>query len=193
MGARRVVTVELVGKNTSLLGMFTTTGAALKGLNKEFETLAVKNTASFNKLTNMGLGLGVALVGAFALAEKSAMACDKQMSAVAAVADASSVQLGQLRDASIKAGQATAFTATEAADAEEELAKAGVSVADILSGGLKGSLALASAGTISLGDAAKYASQAMVEFNLGGKEVGHIADVLTAGANKSPRFRSAAA
>src|SRR6185312_7351715 len=49
----------------------------------------------------------------------------------------------QLRTAALAAGRDTAYTATEAADAEGELVKAGVSVTDVLNGGLKGALSLA--------------------------------------------------
>lgn len=179
------MTVALEAQTTGIIAGFATTAAAAKGLNRELETLSVKHTASFNKLTNAGLGLGAALAGGFLLAEKAAFGFDKQMSAVGAVADANAKQLGQLRDAAIKAGQDTAFTATEAAQAEEELAKAGISTADILSGGLTGALNLASAGSLSLADAAAIAAQAMNEFELQGKDVAHVADLLTAGANKS--------
>jgi TP901 family phage tail tape measure protein len=185
VAARRVVTVELEAKTTGILAGFATTAAAAKGLNKELETLAVKHTASFNKLTNAGLGLGVALVGGFLLAEKAAYSFDKQMSAVGAVAQATVPQLAALREAALKAGQDTAFTATQAAQAEEELAKAGVSTADILSGGLTGALSLAAAGTLDLATAAGIAAQAINEFELHGKDMAHVADLLTAGANKS--------
>jgi TP901 family phage tail tape measure protein len=181
----RTVSVSLIARVQGFVGGIATASAATKEFGGEVDRLAVKHSGAFSKITKATAVAGIALVGAFALATKSAMAFDKEMSAVAAVSDASAKQLGQLRGAAIKAGQDTAFTATEAARAEEELAKAGVETADVLGGALKGSLELASAGTISLGDAAKYSAQAMIEFGLQGKNVGHIADVLTAGANKS--------
>jgi len=85
----------------------------------------------------------------------------------------------------LKAGKDTVFSATEAATAEEELAKAGISTSNILGGALTGALSLASAGSLNLADAATIASQAMNIFHLKGQDVGHIADVLAAGANKS--------
>jgi len=107
------------------------------------------------------------------------------MSNVGAAADASGKQLNDLRQAAIQAGKDTAFSASEAAQAEGELAKAGISTSDILGGALKGSLDLAAAGQIDLASAATISAQAMTQFNLKGKDVGHIADVLAAGANKS--------
>ena len=58
--------------------------------------------------------------------------------------------IDELRQAAIQAGADTAFSASEAAQGIEELLKAGVSTADVLGGGLKGSLDLAAAGDASL-------------------------------------------
>lgn len=128
---------------------------------------------------------GLVMVGAFALAEKATTDFDTSLSGVKAVANAAAAQMDQLRGAALQAGKDTAFTATQAADAEGELVKAGVSVQDVLNGGLKGALSLAAAGQLDLADSATIAANAMNEFNLKGSDVGHIADVLAAGANKS--------
>ncbi|PJN24066.1 phage tail tape measure protein [Kitasatospora sp. CB02891] len=128
---------------------------------------------------------GLLLVGAFAAASVAAARFEKSMSGVYAVADANTQQMGELRSAAIEAGRATSFSASQAADAEAELARAGVSVADITGGALQGSLALAAAGQLSLSESAVVAAQAMNTFGLKGYQVGHIADVLASGANKS--------
>jgi TP901 family phage tail tape measure protein len=158
---------------------------ATKDLNAELAMLGKDHREKFNQLTTAAGGVGLALAGGFALVAKSAADFDKQMSAVAAVSNSSAQSLGELRDAALKAGKDTAFSATEAARAEEELAKAGISTGDILSGALTGALSLASAGSLDLADASTIAAQAMNIFGLQGKDVGHIADVLAAGANKS--------
>jgi len=185
VGAVRYVKVVLEGQATGLLATFGTARAASAEFGKELDTMAVKHSASFNKLTNSAALFGAGLTLAFGSVIKAGMDFDKQMSNVGAVADANAKQLGQLRQAALDAGKATAYTATQAAQGEEELAKAGISTADIIGGGLSGALSLAAAGNLDLADAAKYASQAMIEFNLHGKDMAHIADVLTAGANKS--------
>lgn len=133
------------------------------------------------KITEVGLGL----VAAFGIAEKATSDFDKSMSGVAAVANATAPEMDKLRGAALQAGKDTAFSAKEAADAEGELVKAGVSVKDVLSGGLTGALGLAAAGQLSLADAATISANAMNTFSLAGKDVPHIADVLAAGANKS--------
>jgi TP901 family phage tail tape measure protein len=157
----------------------------VKDLGSELDRAAAKHPERLNKISNATGMLGIGMAIAFGAITKSAMDFDRQMSHVVAVSDDGAQSLGAFRDAAIAAGRDTAFTATQAGQAEEELAKAGVSTADILHGALTGALNLAAAGTIDLADAATIAAQAMTEFGLSGKDVGHIADVLTAGANKS--------
>lgn len=130
------------------------------------------------------------IVGAALLAIPTAAvlvntAFEKQMSGVQAVTSATAEDMVRLRSAAITAGQATAFSASDAAKAEAELAKAGIRTSDILGGALAGSLSLAAAGQLDLADAATISAQAMNTFKLSGQDVNHIADVLAAGANKS--------
>lgn len=146
---------------------------------------ATKQKKDWDSLGTKALAVGGALAVGVGYATKTFMDFDKAMSGVGAVADATSGQMDKLRAAAIKAGADTAFSASDAAKAESELAKAGVSVTDILHGGLIGSMNLAAAGQIDLGDAATISAQAMNIFSLKGKDVGHIADVMAAAANKS--------
>ncbi|MEV5347206.1 phage tail tape measure protein [Streptomyces achromogenes] len=143
---------------------------------------AADNTS---RLAGAGATVGTALLTGFAVAAASAAKFDKALSNVRAVTGASAKEMQQLRAAALDAGKTTAFSATQAADAEAELARAGVSVADITGGALKGSLALAAAGQMDLADSAVIAAQTMNTFGLKGKDVTHIADVLAAAANKS--------
>lgn len=110
---------------------------------------------------------------------------DAQMSNVQAATGETSANMGLLRDAAIEAGASTVFSATEAAGAIEELAKAGVSTADILGGALKGSLDLAAAGQLGVARAAEITSTALNQFGLTGDQASHVADVLAAGAGKA--------
>lgn len=181
----RTVTVTLEGKATGLMGTYTSVTKGTQALGKEFKQLARDHKDSFDKITTATGAIGLGVVAAFGIAARSAMNFDKQMSEVGAVSNATVGDLGKLRTAAISAGQATVFSAGDAAQAEAELAKAGVSTADILGGALTGALSLASAGGLELADAATVAAQAMNIFNLKGAQVGHIADVLAAGANKS--------
>ncbi|MGR7002817.1 phage tail tape measure protein [Yinghuangia aomiensis] len=128
-------------------------------------------------------GAGLAL--AFGMAVRSTMEFDKQMSAARAVLSPTAREFDQLRQAAIKAGMETSFTASEAAEAITELGRAGVSTADILGGGLRGALDLAAAGQVSTAQAAETAADAMTMFKLTGADLTHVADLLAAGANKS--------
>lgn len=110
---------------------------------------------------------------------------DKAMSAVQAATHESASAMEDLREAAIDAGAKTAFSASEAAQGIEELAKAGVSTEAILNGGLNGALDLAAAGALGVGDAAEIAATAMTQFKLDGSEVPHVADLLAAGAGKA--------
>ncbi|MGG5257454.1 phage tail tape measure protein [Phycicoccus avicenniae] len=156
---------------------------------KEDAARSAKRSASMRELgdqtaktaTVAGLALGTLV----ATSVKKYADFEAEMSKVAAVTNATTAEQEKLSRAAIQAGQDTVFSATEAAQAQAELAKAGVKTSDILGGALRGSLDLAAAGGLDLAKSAEIAAQSMNIFNKEGSDVGHIADVLTAGANKS--------
>lgn len=128
---------------------------------------------------------GAATVAAVGLAVSKYAAFDKAMSSVQASTHESAANMALLREAAIEAGADTAYSAEEAARGIEEMAKAGVSTADILGGGLTGALSLAAAGNLDVGEAAETAASAMTQFKLSGSDIPHIADLLAAGAGKA--------
>lgn len=134
--------------------------------------------------TQVGL-MGAAVTLGVGAAVKTFADFDQAMSNVAATGDDARGSIDALRAAAITAGAETAFSATEAANAIEELAKAGISAEDILNGGLDGALALAASDNLALADAAQYAATAMNQFNLKGDQAMHVADLLAAGAGKA--------
>lgn len=144
-----------------------------------------ENEQSINTLSNAIGGVGLALTGVAALAVKKFADFDAAMSSVQASTMETASNMDLLRDAALDAGARTVYSATEAAAAIEELAKAGVSTADILGGGLDGALDLAAAGGIGVAEAAETAASAMTQFGLAGQDVTHIADLLAAGAGKA--------
>ncbi len=146
---------------------------------------AEKNRAAWDDLgRNVGIG-AVAIAAAAGLAIKGFADFDAQMSRVGAASNATAADMEKLRTAALQAGKDTKFSATQAAEAEEALVKAGVSVIDVVEGGLKGAMDLAAAGNLELADAADIAANAMNTFNLQGKDVPRIADALAAGAGKA--------
>lgn len=92
---------------------------------------------------------------------------------------------GALKDLAITMGADTKYSATEAAAGIEELVKAGVSVQDIMNGGLQGALSLATAGELELADAAEIASTALNAFKDDNITVQRAADLLAGAANAS--------
>lgn len=110
---------------------------------------------------------------------------EARMSSIKAVTGSSAETMKQFHDVAIKAGADTAFSAIEAADAIEELAKAGVSTKDILNGGLTGALNLATAGELDLKEAAEIASTALNAFKRDNLSVVDAANQLAGAANAS--------
>ena len=155
---------------------------------KSTEELAggLEKSGSKTGIVTKGITAAGLAVAAFGVASiKMAADFDEQMSTVQANSGATSAQLGQLREAALQAGASTVYTASESAGAINDLAKAGMSVSDILSGGLTASLNLAAAGQMNVGDAAEYMSQALTMFHLSGKDATSTADALAAGADKA--------
>lgn len=129
--------------------------------------------------------MGGAALAVAALAVRQFSSFSSAMSGVQAATQASASDMSALREAALQAGADTKYSATEAAQGIEALGRAGVSTRDVLGGGLKGALDLAAAGQMQVKDAAELASIAMTQFNLSGKDVPHVADLLAAGAGKA--------
>lgn len=180
----RTVKVNLVAQVNGYLSGMEQAARKTREVGSEAEKLAAKRQG-FETLGRSMLVFGAVAAAATLVAVKKFADFDQAMSNVSAATHETTANMGLLRDAALEAGQATVFTATEAAGAIEELGKAGVSTADILSGGLGGALALASAGQLEIADAAQLAAIAMKQFNLEGEDIPHIADLLAAGAGKS--------
>ncbi|SBT64215.1 phage tail tape measure protein, TP901 family, core region [Micromonospora sediminicola] len=183
MAGLRTVGVRLAADVSGFRAGMRQAGAATSELRGELDKAA--RAGKLDALADQAGRMGLVLAAGFGAAVAMAAKFDKQMSEVAAVSDATGKELDQLRQAALKAGADTAFSATEAAKAEAELAKAGLKTSDILGGALNGSLALAAAGSLDLAESADIAAKTMNVFKLKGADVGHIADVLAAAANKS--------
>lgn len=153
-----------------------------------FDTLAQaqrEHEQAWSTLSTAAMVGGGSMVAAVGSVVAKYASFDKAMSAVQASTHASGEEMERLRELAMRAGADTAYSGEEAAQGINELAKAGVSTNDILRGGLTGALSLAAAGQIEVGDAAELAATAMTQFNLEGKDLGHVADLLAAGAGKA--------
>jgi TP901 family phage tail tape measure protein len=181
----RTVSVALKAQVAGFVAPIGTAIKTTQTFNAELAKLGKESPEKFRRVTDAAGTMGLALLGAFALAVKGAADFDKQMSEVGAVSGASGAELGRLRDAALEAGKATQYSATEAAKAEAELAKAGLNTSQILGGALAGSLALAAAGDLDLAEAADTTAKVLNVFHLQGSQASHVADLLAAAANKS--------
>lgn len=183
--AGRSVSVSLMANVAPFVSGMRTAAGSVGALERRINTASGAQRQAMQNTGRAATVMAVGLVGGFLLSVRASMRFEKQMSATGAAAQATAADMKKLADAALHAGRTTAFSATEAARGQEELVKAGVKVKDILGGGLKGALDLASAGQLEVGEAAEIAATAMTQFGLAGKDVPHIADLLAAGAGKA--------
>jgi TP901 family phage tail tape measure protein len=182
--ADRVVSVSIRAEVSNYLAGTAKVAAATRKVQDEAQKLE-KQHAAFEKVGAGITTIGAAAGAAVAIAVKSFADFDAQMSQVQSLSHATASEMDRLRNAALTMGQSIGFSATEVAEAETELVKAGVSVKDIMGGALKGSLDLAAAGQIDVARATEIASAALTQFGLSGKDVPHVADLLAAAADKS--------
>lgn len=180
----RVVKVSLVANATQLIAETEKAALKVRQLGSEADKLAQKRQA-FTDLGRSAMLLGTALAVGVGLAIAKFAEFDQAMSNVQAATQESAANMYLLRDAALEAGARTVFTATEAANAIEELGKNGLTTAEILGGGLNAALSLASAGQLGVARAAEVAALSMKQFKLSGQELPHVADLLAAGAGKA--------
>lgn len=139
----------------------------------------------FEEAGNKMAVAGAVIAAGIGLAAKTAIDFEKQISAIGAVSGATKDELEILRKKALQLGADTAFSASEAALAMEELAKAGLSVTDIMSGAADATVALAAAGGIELPAAAELAADAMNSFSLTARDLPKVADLIAGAANAS--------
>lgn len=117
------------------------------------------------------------IAGIGAAAVNASMDFEAQMSKVKAISGAVGEEFDGLRDQAIELGAATNFSASEAANGMEDLASAGFKTNEIMAA-MPGVLDLASAGAVSISDAASIAGSTLRGFGLEAEKVGHVGDVL---------------
>ncbi|RSX53936.1 phage tail tape measure protein [Bifidobacterium goeldii] len=180
-GLNRDITIRLLADTSRF-------SAGMAKTSAESDKLAttLESSHAGTKLLTAGLAAaGVAASAFFGAAVNMAAEFDASMSTVQANTGASADEMDKLRQAAIDAGAETVYSASESADAINELGKAGMSTTDILAGGLSGALNLAASDGMEVSEAAELMSSAMAQFNLTGKDATTIADALAAGAGKA--------
>lgn len=126
-----------------------------------------------------------AVVATGAAAFQLASDFETSMSQVAGALNDPNANMEELRQLALKTGEDTIFSATEAGNAMVELAKGGLTEADIKGGALATTMALAAAGNMNLADAANTVVQAMGAFGLSADQTGEAANALAGAAAAS--------
>lgn len=181
MAENKNIVIRLMADTASYEAAMTRAGSTAKTVASGMENTGRKSALIASGMT--AAGLAVAAFGVAAV--KMAADFDQQMSTVQANTGATGAQMDQLRAAAIEAGASTVYSATDSADAINDLGKAGMSVTDILTGGLSGALNLAASDGMAVGDAAEYMANALSMFHLKGSQASQVADTLAAGAGKA--------
>jgi TP901 family phage tail tape measure protein len=152
---------------------------------KKVEKSASRSSVTMDRVGTRAIVAGGLLGAGLAFAADKAIDFEKQISAIGAVSGATQPELDALRQAALRIGADTTFSASQAAQAMEELAKAGISTKDILNGAADATVALAAAGGVSLPEAATLAANAMSAFNLTAQDMPKVVDLIAGAANAS--------
>jgi TP901 family phage tail tape measure protein len=154
----------------------------------ELEAFGEKAKTSGQKIAGAGekmLPATVAIGGVGAAAVKTASDFETSMSQTAGALNVPMSKMGGLRDLAMDMGAKTQFSATEAGNAMTELAKGGLTEADIKGGALKATMDLAASSGMELGDAANTVVQAMGGFGLTAKDSAQAVNALAGAAAAS--------
>jgi TP901 family phage tail tape measure protein len=130
------------------------------------------------------VGLGVAASAPFVGALVKSSQFQDTMASVAAVTDAVGNDFAALKQKAMDLGATTSFTAQEVADGMQALGQGGFTVKETLTG-IDGTLLLARAGMLDLGEATSITVAALRSFKMPTDQAGKVADVLAKGANAS--------
>jgi len=158
--------------------------AAMGRTSKALGVLAQSSARAKAGLSDMGAGLssmgavGLASAGVAAFATKKYSDFANQMSAVKAVLGKDAApKFAELEQLALKLGATTEFTATQAAGAMENLARAGMGPVQIMRA-IKPVLAAASAEGMNLATAADIVASNLAAFQLPASEAARVADAL---------------
>ena len=145
----------------------------------------IKETrAELDKAANTAAVGGAVLTAALFGVGHSVLGFEKGMNALRAATNATDEDMAMLRKQAKQLGRETSFSASQAADAQTELGKAGYDTIKILET-MPGVLALAAAGQLSMKEAAETTTAVMAAFKMEASDSGRVADVLAAAASSA--------
>jgi TP901 family phage tail tape measure protein len=144
-----------------------------------------------NKMQHIGGSVAIAAGAGFASmsfaiknAVETGMEFGKQVSRVGAISDATAEQIQQLKDQALDLGAKTTKSATEVAQAQEQLAASGFKVNEIIAA-MPGVIAAAEASGEDMATVSEIMAAAIRGFGLEASKSAHIADVFAMAANRS--------
>lgn len=140
--------------------------AALQSIGNTLDGVGSKIEAAGNKL--LPLTGGITALGAASVS--TANEFESSMSQTAGALDIPVDQMENLRELALQMGQDTIFSAKEAGEAMTELAKGGLTEAQIEGGALASTMDLAASSGMELGSAANTVVQVMGAFQLGAED-----------------------
>ena len=139
--------------------------------------------ANAGKALSLGVTVPLAALGVAAVSAEADFS--KSMNLLQAATGAPATKMTELRNLAKQLGKDTVFSAGEAADAMLELAKGGMTTAQIKAGGVQAAMTLAAAGQMEMAAAAKVTMAAMNTFNIRAERAGEVTDALAGAANAS--------
>lgn len=157
-------------------------------LNNSLETIPSKFETFGNKAKSLGEKLAPVSLAAGGVAAASvnlANTFEDSMAQTAGALDIPMSKMGSLKELALQMGKDTIFSAKEAGNAMTELAKGGLTEADIAGGALKATMDLAAASQMDLGTSANVVVQAMGAFGLSANESARAANALAGAAAAS--------
>lgn len=167
---------ELQGRLQSLateINIFSRMGSAMTNFGNKLTALGAGAVNLGSTLTGAVttplVGIGVAAMTTFGNFEQ-------QMNRVKAISGATGGQFDQLKQRAVELGASSVFSASEVAQAMENMASAGMNVNDIYSASA-GVMDLAAVSGRDMGLAAEAVASAMNQFGIAGENATHVADV----------------
>lgn len=154
----------------------------LRRAGREFEKIG-KSISNVGQTLTAGLTLPI--VGFGIAAVKTAGDFDASMNKVGISTQATGEKLEALSDLARQIGKDTVFSAETAAGAMDNLAKAGLSVEDILGGAARATVNLAAAAGSELEPAATAISDSMAQFKIEASDLPRVVNQITGAVNES--------
>ena len=148
-------------------------GAALRRL----ESGVARAQAKLDGLATGFTRIGAGLTAGAALTVKTLFGFEVAQNQLQATLDVTADKMAALREQAKELGRTTEFSATQTTEAQVQLAQAGFDLNQILAS-TPAVLALASAGQLSMAEAAKLTANQLRAFNLDVDQAGRVTDVL---------------